>query len=351
MSDEYVKDPELLQQLNSSAVATAPQAKSEEYVSDPALLQKLNGATPLPAPANTEVSSDYEDTVIPAMGARIPGPTGLGPIASGAVSPFVDAAKGAIQGYKANPVGAVADTLLVSHGLPPMVGGYNTLQSANEARQKIAQSVSQGVPLPSGRTTTMEPYWGVRDALRDAGRGDLYQGMADAWKAGKNDAVIKYLNEHPEIQTMAKKDPNLAAKLAVYSESAPGLLTRAGRIAAPILRGVSKVAAPVGAALEAGQGVQQAQQGDYTGAALSGLGAASMFNPVGMLAQPGLGIMQSANQNFQQQPRYQQRQSVDAALGGTAPGMFGGDFPQQDNERAIQMAVRLKAAKKVLGQP
>jgi hypothetical protein len=308
-------------------------------------------AAPAPAAPAAEVAGDVEESVVPAMGARIPGTTGLAPIMQGAISPFADAAKTAIQGYKTNPVGAVADTLLVSHGLPPVVGGINTLKSANEARQNIAQSVSQGEPLPGGRTTTMEPYWGVRDALRDAGRGDLYKGMADAWAQGKNDAVMKYLNQHPEIQTMAKTNPDLAAKLAEYSQSTPGLLTRAGRIAAPILRGVSKVAAPVGAALEAGQGLQQAQQGDYTGATMSGLGAASMFNPVGMIAQPGLSMMQTANQNFQQQPRYQQRQSVEASLGGTAPGMFGGDFPQQDNERAIQMAIRLKAAKKVLGQP
>jgi hypothetical protein len=303
----------------------------------------------------------------PAMGAYVPGTTGLGDLAKTAVDigkttggRAIEAAiSGPIAAYAANPLKAAAIDAVtgLTTGLP-LGSAYQTVKSFPERYKALAADTNAALSKTPGREfeqslargqlpdapTEFRNLRNIANTIDPAYSAQLRQAL----DAGNDPAVKKLLESAPDA---LKNDPAFAAQTQKYLASVPGIGTKAMRVAAPILRGVSKVAAPVGAALEAGQGIQQAQQGDYTGAAMSGLGAASMFNPVGMIAQPGLAMMQSANQNFQQQPRYQQRQSVDASLGGQAPGMFGGDFPQQDNEKAIQMAIRLKAAKKVLGQP
>jgi hypothetical protein len=310
-----------------------------------------------------------QDTTIPAVGARVPGTTGLGDLAKTALdigkSTGTAAIKAAVAGpiasYAANPLkaGAIDAVSTLATGLP-LGTAYDTVKSL-PAKYQAAKEAAEGANAALSKTPGRE--WeqalakgqmpeapgAFRDLRNIATKLDpAYSAqLRQALDTGNDPAVKKLLASAPDA---LKNDPAFAAQTEKYLASIPGFGTKAMRVAAPILRGVSKVAAPVGAALEAGQGIQQAAQGDRTGAALSGLSAASMFNPVGMIAQPGLSMMQSANQNFRQQPQYQQRQSVDAALGGTAPGMFGGDFPQQDNEKAIQMAIRVKAAKKVLGQ-
>jgi len=321
--------------------------------------------------AQESLAPATRDEATPAMGAYIPGATNIGPIAQGGVKPFVDIGRNVIQGYRANPLGAVIDYGLASHGLPPVMGSASAIdklgqmyQGVKQGMQNIGGEVSEGVVQPNGRTSTMKPYYAVRDAVRDIDPA-LYRGMQEAGWNGKtpgtgkfnNDAVLRYLNDHPEIRAASEKDPALAAKIADYDKAGAGILTRAGRVAAPVLRTISKVAGPIGAALEAGQGYNQAQAGDRTGAGLSGLGAASMLNPLGLIAQPGLGMMQSANENFRQQPRYQQRESVMDALSGTAPGMAGEYIPQsvapvkpvmETQTDKINKAIRLKAAQQAL---
>jgi hypothetical protein len=145
-----------------------------------------------------------------------------------------------------------------------------------------------------------------------------------------------------------------------YIDAIPGIGTKVRRVVEPIVRGASKVIGPGAAAYEGYQGVQQARQGDYTGATLSGLNAVSMLNPLGLIAQPGIAMMQSANKNFRSQTPAQQRETVDSALSGQTPGMYGDmsapqyttdDYEDQKISKKLSMAVRMKAAKKVLGQP
>lgn len=313
---------------------------------------------------------EEESGPTPAMGAYVPGTTGLGDLAKTAAdigkttggAALKAAVSGPIAAYAANPLKAAGidavSTLATSVPLGSVYQSLKSLPEKYQAAKEAAAGANAALSKTPGREfeqslargqlpdapTEFRNLRNIANTIDPAYSAQLRQAL----DAGNDPAVKKLLASAPDA---LKNDPAFAAQTQKYLASVPGIGTKAMRVAAPILHGVSKVAAPVGAALEAGQGIQQAQQGDYTGAAMSGLGAASMFNPVGMIAQPGLAMMQSANQNFQQQPRYQQRQSVDASLGGTAPGMFGGDFPQQDNEKAIQMAIRLKAAKKVLGQP
>jgi hypothetical protein len=70
--------------------------------------------------------------------------------------------------------------------------------------------------------------------------------------------------------------------------------------------------------------------------------------------------MQSANKNFRSQTPAQQRETVDSALSGQTPGMYGDmgvpsyttddDYQDAKTSKQITMAIRMKAAKKVLGQ-
>jgi hypothetical protein len=314
------------------------------------------------------------DTTVPAVGAMIPGETGLKDLARTAVdvgkttgtAALKAAVSGPIAAYAANPLkaGAIDVASTLATGLP-LGSTYNAVKSL-PAKYQAAREAIEGADAALSKTPGREFEQALakgqmpeapgayRDLRAAATRLDpaFSAQMKQALDAGNDPAVKKLLEQAPDA---LKNDPKFAALAEKYAGAVPGFGTKAMRVAEPILRGVSKVAAPVGAALEGAQGVQQARQGDTTGATLSGLGAASMFNPVGMLAQPGLSMMQTANQNFRQQTPDQQRESAMDALSGMAPGMAGEYFAQERNDAAEQRArikqMQVQQDKQVLKQP
>jgi hypothetical protein len=294
-------------------------------------------------PQTTE--SAKEDLVVPAVGAALPGSTGLKDLANKfiqASQPMIDAGKTAAAGYARSPGKAIVDVGAAHLGLPPPYatyeayqGGKGLLNAAGQTATNIGEALGR---LPAGTDQVAKAFINELKPADFARFNDLVnkQGVEQAFKTYQPPA---YLGE------------SATQSLNAVREAFPSTMQKIGQTMAPFVRAASKVAAPVGAAVEGVQGVQQARQGDLTGAALSGMGAASMFNPAGLLAQPGLGMMQSANRNFRQQTPDQQKESSMAALSGAVPGMAGEYSTQSNMDDRLRMAIRLKAAKKVLGQP
>jgi hypothetical protein len=261
----------------------------------------------------------------------------------GAAKPLVEAGKAAAAGYAKSPGKAIVDVGAAHLGLPPPYATYegfqgvkNMLGAAKDTAGNLGDVFSK---LPPGTDKVAAPFV---NSLRSADQANLMklineQGLE---KGFKNFQPPPYMNQ-------AGID-----SLNAVRNSFPGVMQRIGNAMAPFVRGASKVLAPIGAAVEGTQAYRQAQQGDYTGAAISGLSAASMFNPVGLLAQPGLAMMQSANRNLQSQTPAQRNESLDSALRGQTPGMYGDmSIPQysiDEDSKKLNMAIRMKAAKKVL---
>ena len=314
----------------------------------------------------------------------IPGTTGLEHLAETAfdvgkqvvptyvkavVDPIVDA-------YKANPIRAAAADLMgrAFTGLP--VGSiYQSLKNFPgrlEALKQAAAATNAGLsrtpPAEWQQNLARGQFPEAPEAFRNmrtaAGQIDPQFGenLRKALDAGNDPAVVKLLENAPDS---VKNNPRFAAMAEQYKSVVPGIGTKAMRVIGPVLHGVSKIAGPVAAAYEGTQGYNQAQQGDYTGAGLHGLGAASMLNPIGLIAQPGISMMQSAHNNFQQQTPEQQQESAMAALSGTAPGQAGEGLAQSQpdepqllkqavihqaaQQQKINDAIRRKAAEQALG--
>lgn len=314
-------------------------------------------------------SSTPKSEPVSAMGAYIPGTSGVRDLAKTGMEIGKGAGEaaaraiiaGPVAAYTNNPIRAAAVDLATTAvtGLP-LGSAYNAvtslpakyqaakeaMESANAALSKTpgrewegALAQGQFPPAPNefrelrNIATKLDPAYSAQ--------------LRAALDAGNDPAVKKLLQSAPDA---LKNDPAFAAQTQKYLSSIPSFGTKAMRVINPVLQGASKVLAPIGAGLEAVQGVNQARQGDYTGAALSGLGAASMFNPAGIIAQPGLSMMQSANENFRRQTPQQQRQSAMSALSGTSPGMAGEYFPQYEPRGDnLNQAIRKKAAERVLG--
>jgi hypothetical protein len=329
-----------------------------------------------PAPESAPPPEEASAVTIP--GAVIPGETGLGNLGRQALDVGVDTGKAAInasiapvvEAYSKNPLKAgMIDAVTTMATGAPLGSAYQSIKNLPQryevAKQGVAAAnaaLSKTPPSEFNQALAAGKFPDAPDAFRNlratATKLDpaFSQQMSDALKAGNDPAVKKLLDKAPDA---LKKDPKFAAQMQKYLDVIPGVGTKVRRVVEPFVRGASKVLAPAAAAFEGTQAYQQARQGDYTGATMSALNAASMFNPAGILAQPGLAIMQSANKNFRSQTPAQQRESVDAALSGTAPGMYGDmampystndDYEDAKASKQITMAVRMKAAKKVLGQ-
>lgn len=150
----------------------------------------------------------------------------------------------------------------------------------------------------------------------------------------------------------------ISETIAPYVNAAkalPGQAATAGKEALGMIgRGIVRGAGPIAAINESLNAYNQAQEGDYTGAGISGAKAASMMPQSGMFgatALPGLEFMGGANTNFRQQNPLQQQESAMSALSGTAPGQAGeytsASQPGID-QNYIDQLIRRKAAERVL---
>jgi hypothetical protein len=209
-------------------------------------------------------------------------------------------------------------------GLGPVIPEGMPGQIASKIGQTIGQVTPSGVArgaIDLGLMAHGQAPWGtiLKNALPEA---------KSMWNQPIADSMNKYID---------------------VAKAVPGQVANAGKeLGGMVGRGALKAIGPAAAAYEGYQAVNQARQGDYPGAAISGASALSALHPLGLIAQPGLAMMRNANENFRQQTPQQQNESAMAALSGTAPGMAGEYTSASQTDDGITRLIRIAAAKKAL---
>lgn len=253
-------------------------------------------------PVETATGGDLAKTAVQtAAGSALSmGPTGLKELTQAgvqAVKPMAQAAiAGPIAAYRANPAKALAVDAVGAAltGGWPLGSAYQSIKSfpekykaAVEAGKEVSKFTSQGAPGVGGKPISIEPYQNLRDALRNAGSGYIYDDvMKTAHQAGGagNNAVLSGLQNNQRFQTLLASNPEVASAFQAYRNAIPEVGAQTMRVAGPIARGVLKAAGPVGMALnmydaapylekaranaqpgDIGQRINQAQQMSRTG--------------------------------------------------------------------------------------
>lgn len=265
-------------------------------------------------------------------------PTGAqqaGKVIGSAVAPYV---KEVAKGYIKQPMVAAADAILATGGLPPIVGpikGYvDRAQALKEGAIAASKELSMGSPTVSPvqgipTTTTMGPYMDMYRAATP----EVQQKLSDIWReGGGNNGVKQFLNS-AEGQALQKSSPEFAKRASMFMEATPSLLQQAGRMVKPLAVGAARVAGPVGTAMQVAEAMPYMEQ--------SQIGQRTRTGEVGQLMRGSRNMMLN-------QPTAQPLSPVEAEnlLGSGNRRMmdiYGG-------EEALRMAVRRKAAQKVLGQ-
>ena len=184
------------------------------------------------------------------------------------LSPLSEAVPKTMGIYKQQPLAGVVDAAAVfGFGAPPPVASFQggkgimALPSAVGATtSEIGKMTSSGAPIAgSPRTTTMDPYYNLRDAVRRAGAPEIYDDiMAKGWQqgGGGNNAVLKNLENNSKFQKLLMNNPEVAQAFESYRGSVPSKMAQMGKVVGPVLRGAARVAGPVAMAAD----IYQAQQ-------------------------------------------------------------------------------------------
>lgn len=349
MSD-YVTDPDLLAKLNAGGNATS--TETNEYVTDPDLLEKLNKGyetdPAILAKLNTETRGPVSpgQVVLGAVAPTVTGAaygvgTGAGPagrIVGGAVMPF---AKEVLGSYVSKPLTAVADAVLASTGIPPLVGPASGLADrAAAVRQGMVEAskqASMGAPTLSPvkgvpTTTTVGPYF---EMLKSVPR-DVADKISNIWNTqGGNNAVRAWLNS-AEGQALQRVNPEFAAKAANFTQAAPGMLTQAGRVLRPLAVGAARIAGPAGMAYNIYEAAPYLEQAN--------IGQRTQSGEVGQMMRDARRAMLNAPTPAPLSP--QEAGNLLASGDERTINIYGGRARLQE---IINGAIRQKAASKVLG--
>jgi len=244
VDQNYITDPELVSQLNQG------------YVNDAELLKQLNGPV---APTGENLVQSAVQTALPAVSASI-GPTGLPELAKDvtkAVAPVAtNAVKNAVAGYAKNPMGAVADAVLLHGGMPPLYGTYKSLQGgydAFKAAKEIAGNLNEVFSRYAPGTAEQATKW--ISALKPEDTVKFYEAAQKDGldKALKNFKAPGYIGEEA------------AAALNATKSAIPTTMGKVGQFAAPFARGAGKLLGPAGLAMnayDAAQFAREAQLGE-----------------------------------------------------------------------------------------
>jgi len=296
---------------------------------------KLSDAT-LNAIANSSPAQKAPDETIPvAGGAELAGPaitafgygaptglTQLGKDVAQAGAPLIEAGKQAFQGYTRSPGKAIVDVGAAHLGIPPPYataegakGLYNTYKAAMETGKNLSEALSK---LPAGTDKIAEPFI---NSLRPDDLSKLNNLI-------KTQGLEKGLKTFPIPEYMG---PEATQSLNSLKNSFPGTMSKIGAVAGPLARGVARVAGPVGMAAnlyDAGQMARQTQLGER------------LQQGQGQRAEQAYRNM---NTQYGAQLSPQEAQNVLASGNMRDIASFGG-------ADRLNMAVRLQAAKRILGQ-
>ena len=268
------------------------------------------------------------------------GPTGLKELGQAGVAAAKPVARAAVAGpiaaYAANPAAMVAaDAVGLGTVGMPLGTIYQSATTFPEKYQAIKSAAGEvgkftsQTPLTTGPTGSQYPG-GVVD-YRAMGKAvpDAAAQLKAAYDAGGPNSVKAFLATPEAAQYM--KNPAFAQAAEQYAGKVPGVMGQVGRVAGPIARGALKALGPVGMGMnmyDAGQMARETELGPRL-AAGQGQQAEAAFRA---------GPVQSY-----QGPQLSPQEAQNVMRSGSARD-------QQYFNEQMKMAVRLKAAKKVLGQ-
>jgi hypothetical protein len=270
------------------------------------------------------------------------GPTGLrelGQAGAAAAAPVARAAvAGPIAAYAANPAAMVAaDAVGLGTVGMPLGTIYQSATSfpekykaAVEAGKEVGKFTSQSALTTSPVTGNLYPESVPDFRAMQRANPAVAQKLSEVYQTGGGNNAVKAWLAGPEGQA-AMKDPRFAAAAEQYAGKVPGVMGQVGRVAGPIARGALKALGPVGMGMnmyDAGQMARETELGPRL-AAGQGQQAEQAFRA---------GPVQSY-----QGPQLAPQEAQNVMASGSARDK------QYFNDQ-LQMAVRLKAAKKVLGQ-
>jgi hypothetical protein len=346
---EYVTDPELLKKLNAGS--------SDEYVNDPELLKKLNAGSTV----------DESDLVQKGVQAALPAitgantPTGLAQLydeANKAAKPLVSATVSPIKEmYKAHPLMSLAADVggAYTTGVPFATAGrgilsgaeglYNKYKSAKEGLNVAQQFLTESERIPVSNAQGQAVVDAAGNAITKPAARDAYRALqnlnpelgAEMTKVfGKNTgggglgALAEYLKSPAAAEYL--KTPGAQQLADEIIGKVPGMGAQAMKIAGPVLRGVGRVAGPVGIGMDIYDAGKYAQE--------SGLGQ-RLAQGQGQQAEQAFRGM--ANQNVSgYQPTPQEATNIMESQDQRIIKMYGGP----DRLREL---IRAKAAVKALG--
>ena len=314
-------------------------------LSDATLDTIANAPAPESAPTSAAGTNDLAASAVQTgMSAGMSmGPTGLkelGQAGLAAAKPLAQATvAGPIAAYAANPARALAVDAVsaVATGGLPLGSAYQSIKSfpekyraAVEAGKEVGKFTSQSALTPSPVTGNLYPE-SVPDfrAMQKANPA-IAQKLSEVYQTGGGNNAVKAFLSGPEGQA-AMRDPRFAAAAESYMGKVPGVMGQVGRVAGPIARGALKALGPVGMGMNLYDAGQMARETE-----------------LGSRLQQGQG--QQAEQAFRagpvqsyQGPQLNPQEQQNVMTSGSARDK------QYFNDQ-MNMAVRLKAAKKVLGQ-
>lgn len=241
------------------------------------------------------------------------------------VKPFVQAGTQTLGKYIQSPVKAGIDVTAMMLGSPvPPVGAmsmYDTMRKTAEAGKTVFNNINQALSyLPKGIDVEAATFL---NGLSPEDQGRLLKDINTKGldKAFKEFSAPEYL------------DKTGREALKATQSGFPSTMTKVGRAIAPVARTAARVAGPVGTAMQVAEAMPYMEQ--------SQIGQRTKTGEVGQLMRGSRNMMLN-------QPTAQPLSPVEAEnlLGSGNRRMmdiYGG-------EEALRMAVRRKAAQKVLGQ-
>jgi len=259
-----------LSESTLSAIASEPEEKKQATVAD--LAQTTAQAF---APAGM-----YGPTGLPQLGRDL----------YQAAQPMVDVGRSVVQGYKSNPLGGLTDAVLLHGGLPPVFGGaksaeamYNMYKGVQQTAGNISEMLSK---LPPGTDRAAAPFV---NALNPADQARFFQlaktqGIEQAFKT---------------YQAPGYLGAEAVQSLNAVKGAFPTTLQKIGQVAAPIARGIGKIAGPAGMALnmyDAGQMARETELGPRLAQGQGGRAEqAFRAGPVATYQGPQIGVQQAQN--------------------------------------------------------
>ena len=241
------------------------------------------------------------------------------------VKPFIEAGTQTLGKYVQSPIKAGVDVTAMMLGSPvPPVGAmsmYDTMKRTAEASKTVFNNINQALGyLPKGIDVEAATFI---NGLSPEDQGKLLKDI-------NTKGLDKGLKEFTAPQYL---DEAGREALKATQSSIPSTMTKVGRAIVPIMRTAARVAGPVGTAMQVAEAMPYMEQ--------SQIGQRTQSGEVGQLMRGSRNMM--LNQPTPQQLTPMEASNLLSSGDRRLIDIYGG-------EQALQLAIRKKAAEKVLGR-